>query len=325
MKRTLLTIGIAIISMCTCFGQKMPKLHNETIEASKEYQNGNAFQKDLLLYVDMLGKTHPYYAEKKNVARLNRDAKKWYKECGNITDTLKFAAFLQTITIPLNDGHTAVRYWDSFEKVFPIGVIIDGDSPAIVNVTSKDMKDCLGKSIKTINGKSLKDILNIARPYVSADNWLNYEDLVAQFFSFANFGVDMSLFDSRVSLSLDAYIKNTNDMLVKASIPITSGFEDTTETFTNAGKMRNKGVEMTLRTINLKGIFSWESALTATYNKNEILDLNSETPMFINQIGNSYVTMLKAGYPINVFYGYVTDGLFQNWGEVNRLKVLPIM
>ena len=75
---------------------------------------------------------------------------------------------------------------------------------------------------------------------------------------------------------------------------------------------------MTLRTINLKGIFSWESALTATYNKNEILDLNSETPMFINQIGNSYVTMLKAGYPINVFYGYVTDGLFQNWGEVNR-------
>ena len=78
MKRTLLTIGIAIISMCGCFGQNMPKLHNEEIEASKEYQNGNAFQKDLLLYVDMLGKTHPYYAEKKNVARLNRDAKKWY-------------------------------------------------------------------------------------------------------------------------------------------------------------------------------------------------------------------------------------------------------
>lgn len=45
--------------------------------------------------------------------------------------------------------------------------------------------------------------------------------------------------------------------------------------------------------------------------------------MFINQIGNSYVTMLKAGYPINVFYGYVTDGLFQNWGEVNRHATQP--
>ncbi len=42
-------------------------------------------------------------------------------------------------------------------------------------------------------------------------------------------------------------------MLVKASIPITSGFEDTTTTYTNAGKIRNQGVEMSLRTINLKG------------------------------------------------------------------------
>ena len=231
MKRTLLTIGIAIISMCGCFGQKMPKLHNEVIEASKEYQMGNAFQKDLLLYVDMLGKTHPYYAEKKNVARLNRDAKKWYKECGNITDTLKFAAFLQTITIPLNDGHTAVRYWDSFEKVFPIGVIIDGDSPAIVNVTSKDMKDCLGKSIKTINGKSLKDILNIARPYVSADNWLNYEDLVAQFFSFADFWkvLDMSnelldvVFDDGTEVEIKA-VSRTEVQLAKLEEKVSTKF-----------------------------------------------------------------------------------------------------
>ena len=45
--------------------------------------------------------------------------------------------------------------------------------------------------------------------------------------------------------------------------------------------------------------------------------------MFINQLGNSYVTMLRAGYPINVFYGYVTDGLFQNWEEVNRHATQP--
>ena len=41
-------------------------------------------------------------------------------------------------------------------------------------------------------------------------------------------------------------------MLVKASIPITSGFEDTT-TYTNAGKVRNQGLEMSLHTINLTG------------------------------------------------------------------------
>ncbi len=100
---------------------------------------------------------------------------------------MQFGAFLQTLTIHLNDGHTAVRYWDSFENVFPFGVIIDGKSPVIINLTSKDMKDFLGKSVKSINGKSVQEILKIARPYVSADNWLNYEDLVAQFFSFADF------------------------------------------------------------------------------------------------------------------------------------------
>ena len=71
------------------------------------------------------------------------------------------------------------------------------------------------------------------------------------------------------------------------------------------------------------GTIRREDAIRVSNNKNEILDLNSETPMFINQIGNSYVTMLKAGYPINVFYGYVTDGLFQNWGEVNRHATQP--
>ena len=187
MKRTLLTIGIAIISMCGCFGQKMPKLHNETIEASKEYQMGNAFQKDLLLYVDMLGKTHPYYADRKNLRKLDRDARKWYKECGKLTDTSDFRVFLETMVSSLNDGHTAVRYWDSFEKLFPFSIIVDGDSPAIINVTSEEQKEYLGKSVKSINGISVQDILKAARPYISADNQINYETLISQFFAFADF------------------------------------------------------------------------------------------------------------------------------------------
>ena len=131
-----------------------------------------------------------------------------------------------------------------------------------------------------------------------------------------NIGFDASLFDSRATLSLDAYIKDTRDMLVKASIPITSGFEDTTTTYTNAGKVRNQGVEMSLNTINLKGELGWETTVSATWNKNKIKDLNSDVPFYINQINNSYVTMLAVDYPINVFYGYVTDGIFQNESQV---------
>ena len=139
----------------------------------------------------------------------------------------------------------------------------------------------------------------------------------------ANIGFDAVLFNSRAILSVDAYIKNTTDMLVKASIPITSGFEDTSTTYTNAGKVRNTGVEVTLHTVNIKGELGWESDLSYTYNKNKIKDLNSDVPYYINQINNSYVTMLQKDYPINVFYGYVTDGIFQNQTEVDTHSIQP--
>ena len=151
-----------------------------------------------------------------------------------------------------------------------------------------------------------------------ANPYIHWEE-VAQ----TNIGFDTSLFNSRVMFSFDAYLKETRDMLVKASIPITSGFEDTTTTYTNAGKVRNQGIEMSLHTINLTGELGWETNLTATYNKNKIKDLNSDVPYYINQINNSYVTMLAKDYPINVFYGYVTDGIFQNQSEVNTHAVQP--
>lgn len=154
--------------------------------------------------------------------------------------------------------------------------------------------------------------LTLANPY------LHWEE-VAQ----TNIGMDATLLDGRVNVSVDAYLKETRDMLVKASIPITSGFEDTSTTYTNAGKVSNKGIEMTLHTVNLKGELGWETNLTATYNKNKIKDLNSDVPYYTNQYNNSYVTMLAEGYPINVFYGYVTDGVFQNDAEVLAHAIQP--
>ena len=139
----------------------------------------------------------------------------------------------------------------------------------------------------------------------------------------ANIGFDAVLLSRRLTLSLDAYIKTTRDMLVKASVPITSGFEDTSTTYTNAGRVRNSGIELTAHSVNLQGELGWESSLSYTYNRNKIKDLNSDVPYYINQINNSYVTMLDAGLPINVFYGYVTDGIFQNQAEVNAHAIQP--
>ncbi|MBD5356254.1 MAG: TonB-dependent receptor [Bacteroides sp.] len=138
-----------------------------------------------------------------------------------------------------------------------------------------------------------------------------------------NGGVDISLFNSRLNISLDGYIKNTNHMLVKAAFPITTGFEDTFDTYTNAGKVRNIGWELSASSVNLTGELGWETDLNLTYNKNKIIDLNSDTPLWRNQFGGAYATMLAAEYPINVFYGYVTDGVFQNVEEVRAHAVQP--
>lgn len=153
---------------------------------------------------------------------------------------------------------------------------------------------------------------SLANPYL---HW----ETIEQF----NAGVDLGFLNNRITVSLDGYIKNTRDMLVKAAIPITSGFEDTSTTYTNAGRVRNIGWELTANSVNLTGAFGWETNLVVTYNKNKIKDLNSEVPLYINQLNNSYVTMLSAGYPINVFYGYVTDGIFQNAEEVAAHAVQP--
>lgn len=132
-----------------------------------------------------------------------------------------------------------------------------------------------------------------------------------------NVGFDMTMAKNRLTLGFDWYLKNTSDMLVKASVPITSGFEDTSVTYANAGKVRNTGFELSLNSLNIKnGPVQWETNVSVTFNRNKIIDLNSEVPYYINQIGNSYVTILEKGLPINCFYGFVCDGIFQSDDEI---------
>ena len=136
----------------------------------------------------------------------------------------------------------------------------------------------------------------------------------------ANVGMDLGFLGSRIGLSFDAYLKNTVDMLVKAAIPITTGYEDTSTTFKNAGTVRNCGVEVNLSTVNIESDtvdgFRWETNANVTWNRNRIVSLNSDTPLYQNELSGAYITIQKDGYPINSFYGYVTDGLFQTLDEV---------
>ena len=138
-----------------------------------------------------------------------------------------------------------------------------------------------------------------------------------------NAGFDLDLFNNRISLIVDGYVKNTNDMLVPMSVPVTSGYSDVYVPSINAGKIQNKGFEVTLSTKNIiKNDFKWSSDAVFSYNKNNVESINSDTPIITASGGfNSAIGLIKAGYPVNVFYGYITDGIFQNQAEVDSHAV----
>ena len=186
MKRLLLAVIALLQGLTMCLGQNIPILHNESVENSSEYINGNNYQKDLLLYVDMLKATHPYYADTKHCALLNKQTRKLYKECGNIDDDLDFKVCLAKLAASLGDGHTSVPFWMTFNKVFPVRFALN-DNSAIVDVSPEDNKEILGKEIKRINGKSVKQILQMSRPLVSADNDAQFENTVKEYLMFADF------------------------------------------------------------------------------------------------------------------------------------------
>jgi len=138
----------------------------------------------------------------------------------------------------------------------------------------------------------------------------------------ANIGVDASLFDHRIEIALDGYIKNTDEMLVPMSVPATTGYSDVYVPSINAGKMENKGIEIAINSRNITGDFTWNTSFNFSYNRNKVVSLNDTVPMTSGSIGLNYnLALIQAGYPINEFYGFETDGIFQNQEDVDNHAV----
>jgi TonB-linked SusC/RagA family outer membrane protein len=89
-------------------------------------------------------------------------------------------------------------------------------------------------------------------------------------------GIDMKLFQGRLSLDLAAYNKITNDQIVSAQISDGSGFVNTS---INSGSSRNRGVEALIVGVPIeRGDFTWESSFNVAYNKTMVLSLLTDTP-----------------------------------------------
>ncbi len=116
-----------------------------------------------------------------------------------------------------------------------------------------------------------------------------------------NLGIDYSLFNRRVSGSVDVYTSSTSDLLLKANIPTTTGF---TTTFENIGKTANKGVDISVTTVNVqtKNI-TWTTTINASWQKDHIVSLSNGTSADISNLW-------FPGQPLGVIYGYKALGLW---------------
>jgi TonB-dependent starch-binding outer membrane protein SusC len=133
-----------------------------------------------------------------------------------------------------------------------------------------------------------------------------------------NIGLDFSILGNRISGSVDYFDRKTKDQLFTKPLPSVVGF---TSVRTNFGEVQNKGLEIGLRTKNLTGKLSWNSALTLSFLKNEVTQLPDFTQQIIGgQIGTfiSNYTIVKEGSPLQSFYGYKINGIFQQGDDIQN-------
>lgn len=131
-----------------------------------------------------------------------------------------------------------------------------------------------------------------------------------------NIGYDLGLFKDRIKLNADLYLKITDDMLLNANIPGSSGF---TRVYMNIGKIENRGLELTLNTVNIrtKG-FEWSTNFNISFNRNKILALTdselsrfSYINSFTRRMAEEPMYIAQVGEPVALFYGLIWDGNYQ--------------
>lgn len=143
---------------------------------------------------------------------------------------------------------------------------------------------------------------------------LGNEDLTWERTTSTDIGYELGLFANRVELTADVYKRVTDNLLLNAQLPPTTGFGTA---YKNIGKIENKGLELTLnaRVVESKA-FSWESSINITFNKNKVLaltegqqSLNSAVVTDVNYKDNLYAS--EIGQPSGMMIGYIWEGNYQ--------------
>ena len=156
-----------------------------------------------------------------------------------------------------------------------------------------------------------------ALPLITQAN-LRTSDLTWETTSQINLGLDATLFSDRVTIAMDYYSKNTEDMLMYVSLP--AGAAAASNIVRNEGEMMNRGVEFSVSSRNFTGAFSWNTDFNISHNTNELKTLelqqiyyDAETTDAFHQIR---VVRNEPGRALGGFYGYISDGVDPETGEL---------
>lgn len=125
----------------------------------------------------------------------------------------------------------------------------------------------------------------------------------------------VSLFNNRVTVTIDGYLKKTTDLLVNVQLPPSSGADVQT---LNVGAMENKGLEFQVSSRNFVGDFSWSTDLNFSTNKNKVTSLGVATKEL--NFGGIYergdAILVREGLPLGTFFGYISDGVDPQTGMI---------
>jgi TonB-linked SusC/RagA family outer membrane protein len=130
-----------------------------------------------------------------------------------------------------------------------------------------------------------------------------------------DFGADLTLLQGRIDLTIDYYNKITNDVLLPLPVPMSSGFFLAVDA--NGGKILNRGIELSATYNQAIGKLKYSIGGNITTVHNEVLELNGITDI-ITGVGGAQTHRTEVGEPLGYFYGYQTQGIFQNQTEVDH-------
>lgn len=132
-----------------------------------------------------------------------------------------------------------------------------------------------------------------------------------------NFGLDFGFLKNRISGTLEYYLMQTHDMIMEQKLPNFTGFSSIT---TNLGQVDNKGIELTLNTVNLKKEkLRWSTTFSFSYNKNQIVHLYKNYQDVLdadgNVVGRKEMDEISNGWfigqPIGAIWNYQVTGIWQ--------------